>query len=369
VEVATAAAWALAYGHSVVLAPNGIVPDVKGVEVTVGDAGSRTVIEPVTEGTSAWSVALYSSGSTRTACAYGFARWQLNQLAAWYRTIYRASSATAVVTHLPVAYNFTFIAGLYLAASIGAHLHLAESASAVFAGAAKLAGQHDRCVILGNPVLLSTPPPFRLPDNVLIDSGGAPLSTAAIGHYREHVADLREGYGLTETGSLTHFDTEGTPESAGTVGAAMPGVDTGIVEHGCQPRIAITTPVLGTPIAAPTATATGRLVTSDCGVIDSDGRLRVLGRSDDHAVAGLWPRDTLDLIGPLLGTACAQVHHPTPDTVHIRLRQPLPEPTLHALHARVAERIDQPVSAIAVDLAEGRLLHSHKLPQPATSRR
>jgi hypothetical protein len=237
----------------------------------------------------------------------------------------------------------------------------------VFADAALLAGTHDRCVILGNPVLLSQAPDFRLPDSVLIDSGGAPLSTTAISHYREHVADLREGYGLTETGSLTHFDTQATPGSLGTVGTAMPQVQTTIVDRDGQPRIAVDTPALGTPVAHHAILGPGPLITGDLGAIDPAGRLRVLGRCDDHQVGGLWPRDTLDVSGTLLGTACALIRHPSPVAIHVRLHQLPPQRTLAALRTLLADHANASPAAVTIDIADAPLLHSHKIPRPTTS--
>jgi hypothetical protein len=368
VDVAALAVWALAEGHSVVLQPEGTTPDVAGLRVTLERTGTSTGVSTAHASTPGWQLGMYTSGSTRTARGYGFSLAQLDQLAAWYTAIYSVTSASVVVTHLPVTYNFTFVAGVYLAATLGARLHLSTSPQSVFADTAELARHHDRCVVLANPVLLSTPPTFRLPENVLIDSGGAPLSTTAIQHYREHVADLREGYGLTETGSLTHFDSESTADTLGTVGAAMPGVETDIVARNGQPRISVATPAMGTPITAHSSPSAGRLITSDVGAIDSQEHLRILGRSDDHAVADLWPRDVLDAIGPLLGTACALVRHPSPEQVHVRVRQALPGDGLAAIRARVADRTGLPPTAVTIDTADQHLLHSHKIPRTAAAK-
>jgi hypothetical protein len=366
IALAAIAAWTLAAGHTIVLQPDGVTPTITGLQVVVEATSAHVTADGGTCGATrpAWQVAMYTSGSTRTARAYGFSLRQLDLLAAWYTTIYRVTNASAVITHLPVAYNFTFVAGVYLAATCGGRLHLADSPTSVFADAARLARTHDRCVILGNPVLLADAPQFRLPENVLIDSGGAPLSTTAINHYREHVADLREGYGLTETGSLTHFDTQATPASLGTVGTAMPQVTTTLVNHDGQPRIAVTTPALGTPVTGSVAATGAALVTEDVGALDPDGHLRILGRCDDHPVGGLWPRDTLDAIGGLLGTGCALIRHPSPCTVHVRLHRPRRAHVLNAVRACIAELTNIPPSAITVDTANQTLLHSHKLRRP-----
>jgi hypothetical protein len=368
-NLAAIAAWALIAGHAIVLQPKDIAADALGVPVAVAADGASARPAMNQDERPGWLVGMYTSGSTGRARGYGFTSSQLDQLAVWYTAIYNVTDASVICTHLPMAYNFAFVAGLYLAATLGARLHLTADPQQTFADAARLAPCHDRCIILGNPLLLDQPPAFRLPSTVLIDSGGAPLSTTAIIHYRQHVADLREGYGLTETGSLTHFDTQGTPESLGTVGVAMPKVDTAIVREDKQPRIALRTPALGVPITHPAVPSTGQLVTADVGAIDEAGRLRVLGRSDDYPVGGLWPRDSLDAIGPLLGTACALVRHPDPAKVHIRLRRPLPADTIEAIRARVAACTDTSPAAVTVDVAEGRLLHSHKLPRTTSLHR
>jgi len=363
VDVAAVAAWALADGHAIVLEPDGVSSPVPGTRLTLcggapgctpGDRGEPT----------GWHVAMFTSGSTGPARGYGFTLDQLDQLAAWYRTIYGASRASAFITHLPVTYNFTFVAGLYLAAKLGARLHLAASPADVFTEAAQLVPGHDRCVILANPVVLSRPPATRLAESVLIDSGGAPLSTWAITHYRFNVADLREGYGLTETGSLTHFDTEARLASLGTVGQAMPGVRARIIEIDGKPRVHVTTPALGVPIAGEPS-ATCEILTGDIGRIDRAGRLRLLGRSDDHSVNGRWPRDTLDLIGPILGTEPALVSHPTTGSVQVRLRRAPGDDVIQVMRTTIASHLDIHDDAVSVDHSNTSLLHSHKIPRQA----
>lgn len=365
-DLAAVTAWAIAEGHQVVLRPRGVAAMNAGRAAEVTPAGVVTAPATATPLSApcpaAWRVAMYTSGSTGGPRAFGFNLAQLGQLASWYIRIYQVTERSVICTALPVTYNFTFVAGLYLAAALGARLHLSADPAAVFADADRLARRHDRCVILGNPVLLAEPPPTRMPGTVLIDSGGAPLSTAAACRYREDVADLREGYGLTETGSLTHFDTEATGFSLGTVGEAMPGVQTRIDDRGGQPRITVATPALGVPADGPlTVPRAGQLATSDVGQVDAAGRLRVLGRADDQPVGGLWPRDTLDLIGPVLGTACALVSHPSRQTIHIRLRQAPTPATSAAIRSRVTAATGLPEGAVTIDVPGGPLLHSGKL--------
>lgn len=364
-ELASIAAWEVANGGAIVLQPTGITSSV----ALAGAGGQvRTWSMPPSSfraGEVDWRVAMYSSGSMRTATVYGFTKAQLNQLTAWYTDIYQVTSDSVICTQLPVSYNFAFIAGVCLSGALGARLHLASSIDGLFDDARRLAGEHDRCVILGNPLLVAGAPGRRLPDNVLVDCGGAALSVTAVKWHRESVADLREGYGLTETGSLTHFDSEASQSSLGTVGRPLPGVTARIAMVDGRPRVAVTTPVAGVAIDNPPARRSDadELLTSDLGVIDSAGRLRILGRSDDHMVNGLWPRDTLDLIGPVLGSDSALIRHPAPDAVLVRLHR-APSPGRCAeIRDRISTCTKLPPAAITIDVSTSGRLHSDKLPR------
>jgi len=158
-------------------------------------------------------------------------------------------------------------------------------------------------------------------DSVLFDSGGAPLSTTALNLFRERHGDLREGYGLTETASLTHFDTEGSERSIGTVGGPMPNVKVRFTHKQSTTRLELSSPNAGRRllVSGEVMPPGDWLNTGDNAIIDQEGRLRILGRSDDARIQGLWPRDTLDAIGPILGSRCALVQHPSESSVQISL--------------------------------------------------
>lgn len=316
-----------------------------------------------------WDLAFYTSGSTGQPHLFAFTRTQLARVASWYRDLYHLTPDSLLITAMPATYNFTAVAGVLAASVTDARLELATDPAAALERARTLATSHDQCVILANPVMLqhaADHPVGHLPGNVLIDSGGAPLSTTAIALFRDQVADLREGYGLTETASLTHFDTEGSADSLGTVGATVPGCTATVDPDPASPLLSITSPAVGRQITPEGRLGPERthLTTTDLARLDSHGRLRLLGRTDDTAVNGLWPRDTLDLIGPALGTRCALVRHPATDRITVRLLDGENPVNVDDLRRRIAEATGLTPKEIQVDVNHRRvLLHSHKLPR------
>jgi len=306
---------------------------------------------------------MYSSGSTGgSPRAYGFTTAQLDIVTAWYEAIYQGTRDTIIVTALPTAYNFAFVAGVLLAARLGARLHLSSGHQHVLADAAILARSADRVILLANPVILDQAVlSGRMPANVLVDSGGAPLSTAAISDYRAQGIDLREGYGLTETASLTHFDVEADAASLGTVGHALLGTHASITRRNSKPLIQLTSPAIGIPLD-PVQPLPGPIIrTTDLGQIDRQGRLRLLGRDDDEQINGLWPRDTLDALGPILGRRCALIRH-NAGQVKIRLLTNPSQEIRAALRRHAADLLELPLRQVDVNHHGSKpLLHSAKL--------
>lgn len=371
-QIAACAEAALATGHRVVLLPGG-----SAQLRCLAPAGTLLQVEPHSTITdqipgspvrSGWHVAMHSSGST-AGCprGYGFTTAQLDIVTSWYEAIYQATSDTIIVTALPTAYNFAFVAGVLLAARLSARLHLSSGHQHVLADAAVLARSADRVIVLANPVILDQATlSGRMPANVLVDSGGAPLSTAAIGDYRAHGIDLREGYGLTETASLTHFDVEADTASLGTVGHALPGTHASITRRNSKPLIQLTSPAIGIPLD-PAQPLPGPVIrTTDLGHIDQHGRLRLLGRDDDEQINRLWPRDTLDALGPVLGRRCALIRHHA-DQVKIRLLRNPSQEIRTALRCRAADLLELPLRQVDVSHHGSKpLLHSAKLTRHAS---
>ncbi len=364
-RVAACGLAALQAGHRVVLLPatrvallpSGTLLQLSGKDIHQVSVTSESSIRD------SWDVALFTSGSTTgLPRGYGFNTQQLATVTAWYQSIYQVSADSIILTALPSAYNFTFIAGVLLAARLGARLHLSQSPRDVLLDAACLAREADRLIVLANPVVLDQATSSgALPENVLVDSGGAPLSTTAITDFRDQGVDLREGYGLTETASLTHFDTDATNASLGTVGVAMPEVYATISADGGKPFIHLASPAIGIPLDSSIPQPGALLPTADLGRIH-EGRLRLLGRADDEQISGLWPRDTLDALGPLLGRRCALISHPTPDQAVVRLLAPLIAEHAAALCDHAADVLGlQPGHVTITDHGDRTLLHSAKL--------
>lgn len=111
------------------------------------------------------------------------------------------------------------------------------------------------------------------------------------------------------------------------------------------------------------------LHTTDLGRIDDHGRLRLLGRADDEQIGGLWPRDTLDALGPLLGRRCALIRHPTTTQAAVQLLTTLfPEQSV-ALRDRAADLLGLPPDQVTITHQGNRpLLHSAKLSRTADNR-
>jgi len=369
-RLAASAHATLMNGHRVVLLPgqhSGAAPG--GIRIQVNAGSTAHAPYAGTEVRGGWDLAMFSSGSTAgTPRGYGFTAAQLGIVTGWYQDIYRATPDSIVVTSLPAAYNFTFVAGVLLAARLGARLHFSTSAEQVIREAASLARDGDRVIILANPVVLDQAGlPQFLPGSILADSGGAPLSATAITSYREHGLDLREGYGLTETASLTHFDTEATSASLGTAGAAMPGVTTTIAAG--KPLVTVTSSATGIPLDPAEPAHGTTLLTTDLGAASGTGRLRLLGRADDQQIAGLWPHDTLDALGPLLGRRCALIRHHD-DHACIRLLTPVGPALTAALRGKAASILDLPPGNITITCqGTAPLLHSAKLTRTAAPAR
>ena len=310
------------------------------------------------------SLTLYTSGSTGIPKAVHFSNSQLKLTSGWYKKIYGLTSESLIISPLPSTYNFPFIAGALTAAEVGCRY--------LYAPILKLINnlsinkhRADKIILLANPVSLEAI--CAAEDNfskkrLLIDTGGAPISKSAIQYIRDKIGDVREGYGLTETCSLTHYDVEGTADSLGSVGVAMAGVQIQLKsDYKSQPQLWISSPNMGMVLGAAHDFDNNFYPTGDYATVDSKNRLRILGRTSDFNIGGLYPRDTLDLIGPILQTRCALIQHTSPTEIAVKLIH-AEEPTLTAkIKSCLSHSLDLPPSNITVNSQQGQLTHSMKL--------
>jgi long-chain acyl-CoA synthetase len=113
----------------------------------------------------------------------------------------------------------------------------------------------------------------------LAASGSAPLPVEVLAWYRSLGLNLVEGYGMTETG-ITHVPLPGKMR-AGYVGQASPYADTRIAKDG---EVEIKGPMnlagyyRNPSLTEACFTPDGYFRTGDRGEIDSEGRLRIVGR-------------------------------------------------------------------------------------------
>jgi acyl-CoA synthetase (AMP-forming)/AMP-acid ligase II len=291
----------------------------------------------------------------------------LETTARWYADVYGLTQRSAIVSPLPSTYNFSFIAGAFTAAHSGCTYYTVNDVSQMMEFLTSPPDDHDQVVGLVNPVILETVADLKpeFDGRVLLDTGGAPMSRHAVKWYRTNVCDLREGYGLTETCSLTHFDRTGSEETAGTVGRSLPDVETEIRKIDGKPAILLHSPNIGVELNQDGSLKSewpSYINTGDIGSHDSDGRLRILGRDSDISINGYWPKDTLDSIGPFLGARCAIVRHLPDKTVIVRIWSNLSPDRIREVCARIGDKLSVEISNVRVTTTGGDLLHSQKIP-------
>jgi len=320
-----------------------------------------------------WNLVCYSSGSTGTPRPIGLRREQLRTTARWYKQVYDLSQDSLIVSPLPSTYNFSFIAGAYTTSVVGATYCVANETNGMIDLLTSPPPEYDRVIGLLNPIVLeeiSERSP-TVDDRVLMDTGGAPMSRHAVQWFRENVGDLREGYGLTETCSLTHFDSDGSEQSAGTVGTERPGVTVDIAGGDGKPVMSITAPNIGVELSEggqPKSSWPSTIETDDLGEVDKHGRLRLLGRDADTRINGRWPKDTLDAIGPILGPKCAIVRHLSEKKVIVRLWQRVESSLVDRIRTRIVNELAIDPRNIVIETTEGELLDSYKIPYNASDK-
>jgi len=148
----------------------------------------------------------------------------------------------------------------------------------------------------------------------------------------------------------------------------MPGVKTELRRNPqSQPELWLQSPNLCTWVEATgfQGIQPGAMMnTGDLAEMDRHGNLRILARADDHQFNGLWPRDTLNALGPALGTHCAMIQQRA-EPPHARINTwRAPPPACQARLVRQASAaLDLAPNQIKIQVNSGPLLHSIKLPR------
>lgn len=274
-----------------------------------------------------WDFALFTSGSTGKPKLYGYTQRQLEDTLEEYMKIYNVSNDSLVVSTLPFSYNFTYVAGYMLEKYCNLSYKHFENLANLVVFIEKNKNKYDRVIILANPIMMNDLYKYsqHLQGNITIDCGGALLSNWAIQWYWDQGINLREGYGLTETCSLSHFDSERNKLSLGTVGTERTNINTSIVNINDKPIIKMESKdCFGLyldekgNIHPSNMQFNGSLITGDIGKLDNNKRLTILGRESDNKINNLWPKDILNLIAHILGTRCALIMTPTNEEVFIK---------------------------------------------------
>ena len=313
-----------------------------------------------------WLSGMFTSGSTSNPKLIVHTASQIATTLSWYKKIYDITEDSLIITAMPATYNFTFIAGILNCCNVGSTFGYLKPTE-LLEYISKNSSRFDKTIVLANPVVLDMMSDLcdknRVTDaaRVFIDSGGAPISSYAIRWFRERGFTIREGYGLTETCSLNHFDIEGNEDSIGSVGFELNGVKSEIIHKDGRNVLKILSPNAGKVIASNGCILedySEGILTTDIAKIEN-GRLTLLGRVPDFCINNHWPKDTLELIGEVIGPKCALIQHTSENSVAITLWD-------HSLLCE-EKRILQAVSSnlnidnITISANTAPLLHSLKL--------
>ncbi len=318
-----------------------------------------------------FQVGMMTSGSTELPRIFAFEKAKLDCTLEWYKKIYNVTENSIILSSMPTSYNFSFVAGVLNAKKNGAE-YLYKTPHDLCDFIKNNSRKYDKIVVLANPIILDIlhKEKFEVLGNILIDSGGAPLSTKAIKLFRSRGLDLHEGYGLTETASLTHFDMESSSESLGSVGFPVDNsIHVELIQIQDKPMVKIFSPNIGRHInfgGKFIDTLSDSYQTTDIGRFDTKGRLVLVGRSSDIEINGFYPKDTLEIVGNILQYECALVQHLPNKSVNIRVFNPELLLQEENFKSAVSNALNISRENVVVD-SVSELLHSMKLKRKKTN--
>lgn len=301
-----------------------------------------------------WILGLYTSGTSGQPKLFGFSASKISKTLSWYKKIYNPNINTIIITALlPACYNFPFIAGILLSDYIKCRYIYMDDIHYMLKRIESYLLNGKHIILLANPIVMDIvsvySPKYNL-NGLNVDCGGASISTVALEWFRNQGINIREGWGVTETCSLTHFDIEGTKESLGTVGKNMPGVDTKIVMQNSIPYIYVKSPNAGIRLDSSGEVlerGNSYINSGSIGKIDSQKRLTILGRPTDTKINDYWPKDTLEIIAQILGPRSATIVHLNSE-VWVIMRQKLTETERSAIKYRVSQKLNIDVNQVLI---------------------
>jgi long-chain acyl-CoA synthetase len=147
-------------------------------------------------------------------------------------------------------------------------------------------------------------------------SGGSALAVPVLEAVEEQFGcPVYEGYGLTETSPCVAYNQPGSPTRPGTVGTPVAGVEVGIARAEREDRVEllpggevgevvirghnVMAGYLGLPAETAAVLVDGWFRSGDLGVLDPDGRLRLVDRKKDVVSRGgynVYPREVEEVL-------------------------------------------------------------------------
>ena len=276
---------------------------------------------------------LYTGGTTGRSKGVALSHAGLDTAGAAAHAVSRRQGPTVGLLPLPLAHVY----GLLVAVS---GLHAEQAARSVLmrwydpAGFVALVEQHrvQQAALVPSMIQMLLSQPLEEHDLTSLErisSGGAPLAVEVARELERRIptAQVREGYGCTETSALISAQPA-DDRRLGSVGKPVPGVEVRItspegvaVPAGQDGEICVRGPVLMTgywqaPDATAQAVRDGWLHTGDVGRLDDEGWLFVVDRLKDLIIRNgfnVYPRDVEDvLLAHPDVTAAAVVGRPDP---------------------------------------------------------
>lgn len=322
--------------------------------------------------TGKWITGMFTSGSTSNPKLIAHEIEQVKMTLSWYERIYKINKKSLIISCMPVSYNFTFVAGVLNSMYVGCDFLYCELFDIIKTIKNNIE-KYNKIILLANPIaleIMSLEWETFSSKKILIDSGGAPLSLEAIKWYREKNINIREGYGLTETCSLTHFDLFGNSKSIGTIGKPMKNVKVELINKENRPLIKIISNNIGFEVCNNgriVSEIQNEIITTDIGRFNN-GYLEIVGRYPDNLINGFWPKDTLNLISEIIGPKCALIQH-LENKIHILLWHKIDNRCIINIKKIILNKIGIRDENIIIQTNTKPLLHSLKIQRKVISDR